>query len=80
MSAPTLPLYINAKQIPELYGIPWGTVRSWIYRKRDGRSVSPIPFSRVGRGAVLFHRLKLEAYIERQAVGGGAAFPRRAIR
>jgi len=69
-SAP-LPLFISAAALTETYGIPASTVRSWIYRRRsDGRPVSPVPFSRVGRGAVLFSRVDLETYIERKRVGG----------
>jgi hypothetical protein len=77
---PDRPLFVSAKTLTETYGIPESTVRSWIYRRRsDGRPVSPVPFSRVGRGAVVFNRVQLEAFIERQMQGGdkALAFPRR---
>lgn len=78
---PDAPLFIAARRIPDLYGIPWSTVRSWIYRKRaDGRPLSPVPFSRVGRGAVVFNRVQLEAFIERQTIRPAPGLLRRAVR
>jgi len=68
---PDRPLFIGAKALTETYGIPESTVRNWIQRRRaDGRPLSPIPFSRVSRRAVVFNRVQLEAFIERQMQGG----------
>jgi hypothetical protein len=77
----TAALFVSAADVTAIYGIPRSLVIRWIHRRRaDGRPVSPVPFSRLARGAVVFERAALESYIARQAVGGQVRTLRRATR